>query len=211
MPRASTMRGLDLKGPSWPSIVPLFPNPFLKANFSVMRLVPLPGSRKREKRAYSNWPMGGPLLLDEISELPFNLQSRLLRVIEEREVQPIGDDRVIPVEVRIIATTNRDLSTEVDEKRFRGDLFYRLNVLQFNVPPLGKGGKDAYLLFKTFHPQAKPEMSQTGMSSTRRSRGILGEHPWPGNVREVRNLVERLAHLTENFTQNLVDSARMDP
>ncbi|MGQ9645478.1 MAG: sigma 54-interacting transcriptional regulator [Thermodesulfobacteriota bacterium] len=165
------------------------------------------GARREGKKGLFELAHGGTLLLDEISELPFNLQSRLLRVIEEREVQPIGDDRVIPIEVRLIATTNRDLSKEVDEKRFRGDLFFRLNVLQLNVPPLRERGKDAYSLFRHFILRLNPKCPKRYVFN-KEVEGILCDYRWPGNVRELRNLVERLAHLTENFTQHLEDVPR---
>jgi transcriptional regulator with PAS, ATPase and Fis domain len=126
----------------------------------------------------------------------------LLRVIEEKEVQPIGDDRVIPVEVRLIATTNKDLAREVKEKRFRGDLFYRLNVLQLNVPPLRERGRDAYVLFKHFILRVKPKCEKKYLFSKEVER-LFVEHLWPGNVRELRNLVERLETLTDHFEENL--------
>lgn len=178
------------------------PEPLLESELFGYAPGAFTGARKEGKKGLFELAHGGTLLLDEISELPFNLQSRLLRVIEEREVQPLGDDRVIPVEVRIIATTNRDLSAEVDEKRFRGDLFYRLNVLQLNVPPLRERGKDAYSLFRHFILRLNPKCPKRHVFK-KEVEGILGEHSWPGNVRELRNLVERLAHLTENFTKNL--------
>lgn len=180
------------------------PEPLLESELFGYAPGAFTGARKEGKKGLFELAHGGTLLLDEISELPFNLQSRLLRVIEEREVQPIGDDRVIPVQVRIIATTNRDLSTEVDEKRFRGDLFYRLNVLQLNVPPLRERGKDAYSLFRHFILRLNPKFPKRRVFN-KEVEGILCEYSWPGNVREVRNLVERLAHLTEIFAQNLKD------
>jgi len=178
------------------------PEPLLESELFGYAPGAFTGARKEGKKGLFELAHGGTLLLDEISELPLNLQSRLLRVIEEREVQPIGDDRVIPVEVRIIATTNRDLSAEVDEKRFRGDLFYRLNVLQLNVPPLRERQKDAYFLFRHFILRLNPKCPKRHVFN-KDVEGILGEHSWPGNVRELRNLAERLAHLTENFTKNL--------
>ena len=180
------------------------PEPLLESELFGYAPGAFTGARREGKKGLFELAHGGTLLLDEISELPFNLQSRLLRVIEEKEVQPIGDNRVIPVEVCIIATTNRDLSAEVDEKRFRGDLFYRLNVLQLNVPPLRERGKDAYSLFRHFILRLNPKCPKRHVFK-KEVEGIFGEHPWPGNVRELRNLVERLAHLTETFSKNLED------
>jgi transcriptional regulator with PAS, ATPase and Fis domain len=164
------------------------------------------GARKKGKKGFFELAHGGTLLLDEIGELPLNLQSRLLRVIEEREVQPIGDDRVIPIDVRIIASTNKDLAREVKKKRFRGDLFFRLNVLQLNVPPLRERGRDAFLLFRHFVLQRNPNPKRRYLFS-REVETLLSEYQWPGNVREVKNLVERLAILTDNFSHSLQDVA----
>jgi len=130
--------------------------------------------------------------------LPLNLQSRLLRVIEEREVLPIGDDRVIPVDVRIIAVTNRDLAGEVRARRFREDLFYRLAVLELKIPPLRERGGDAWELFRHFVRKANPEAGPAPLFQDD-VRMLLCGYPWPGNVRELRNLVERLSMLTGGF------------
>jgi transcriptional regulator with PAS, ATPase and Fis domain len=180
------------------------PGPLLESELFGYASGAFTGARKEGKKGLFELAHGGTLLLDEISELPFNLQSRLLRVIEEKEVQPIGDDRVIPIEVRIIATTNKDLAGEVKEKGFRGDLFYRLNVLQLNVPPLRERGKDAYVLFKYFILRINAKCPQRYLFSKEVER-LLYEYQWPGNVRELRNLVERVATLTDNFNRNLED------
>ncbi|UCE75157.1 MAG: sigma 54-interacting transcriptional regulator [Methanomassiliicoccales archaeon] len=160
------------------------------------------GAKKKGKKGFFELAHAGTILLDEIGELPLNLQSRLLRVIEEREVQPIGDDRVIPIDVRIIASTNKDLEKEVKEKRFRGDLFYRLNVLQLIVPPLRERGRDAFVLFRHFALQINSKARKRHLFSEE-VEALLIEYQWPGNVRELRNLVERLAILTGNFSHSL--------
>jgi transcriptional regulator with PAS, ATPase and Fis domain len=183
------------------------PEPLLESELFGYAPGAFTGARKEGKKGLFELAHGGTLLLDEISELPFNLQSRLLRVIEEREVQPIGDDRVIPVDVRIIATTNRALANEVKEKRFRRDLFYRLNVLQLNVPSLRERGKDAYVLFRYFILRINPKCQKRFLFNKEVER-LLCEYPWPGNIRELRNLVERLANLTDNFNCNLKNIPR---
>lgn len=180
------------------------PEPLLESELFGYAPGAFTGARREGKKGLFELAHGGTLLLDEISELPLNLQSRLLRVIEEKEVQPIGDDRVIPVDVRIIATTNKDLSKEVEEKRFRGDLFYRLNVLQLSLPPLRERGRDPFVLFKNFVQKINPKCSKRAIFK-REIENLLCSHSWPGNVRELKNLVERLAHLTENFTKDLMD------
>ena len=180
------------------------PEPLLESELFGYAEGAFTGARRRGKKGFFELAHGGTLLLDEIGELPINLQSRLLRVIEEREVQPLGDDRVIPVDVRIIASTNKDLATEVEKKRFRGDLFYRLNVLELKVPPLRERGKDAYVLFRHFIFQLNPSVLSKYLF-TKEAERLLNEYNWPGNVRELRNLVERLAILTDNFSRSLAE------
>ena len=124
----------------------------------------------------------GTLFLDEIGDMPVGLQSRLLRVIQEKQIMRIGSDRVINIDVRIIAATNRDLRQEMKRGQFRSDLYYRLSVLPVSVPPLRERKEDILLLFSSFlsAPCDVPE----------RVRRILLAHDWPGNVRELRNATE---------------------
>lgn len=162
------------------------------------------GAKKQRKKGFFELAHGGTLLLDEIAELPINLQSRLLRVIEQREVLPLGDDRVIPVDVHIIASTNKNLAVELKERRFRDDLFYRLNVLQLQVPPLRERGKDPMRLFAHFVHTMNPGCDARHFFTPAVEK-ILCNYPWPGNVRELRNLVERLSTITERFVSPLDD------
>jgi len=156
------------------------------------------GAKKQRKKGFFELAHGGSLFLDEIGELPLNLQSRLLRVIEERQIQPIGDDRVIPIDIRIIAATNKDLFKEVREKRFRPDLYYRLNTLQLTIPPLRERGADALVLFKHFVEKTNPDFPKNQIIN-QKIKNLFAEYDWQGNVRELRNLVERISILTNNF------------
>lgn len=134
---------------------------------------------------------GGTLLLDEISEIPLTLQAKLLRVLEEQEIQPIGSDCVQKVDVRIVATSNRDLKKEVAEGRFRADLYHRLNVLEIGIPPLRERVTDIPLLVLNFIEMFRDE-SKTGIERiTREAMGTLCRYSWPGNVRELRNVIHR--------------------
>jgi PAS domain S-box-containing protein len=180
------------------------PEPLLESELFGYAPGAFTGARKEGKKGLFELAHEGTLLLDEISELPINLQSRLLRVIEERKVLPIGDDRAIPVDVRIIATANKDLAREVKEKRFRGDLFYRLDVLHLDVPPLRKRGKDFMELFKRFVLKVNPECPKKHLFN-RQVENLLARHTWAGNVRELKNLVERLSILTDHFTASLTN------
>ncbi|WP_394850951.1 sigma-54 dependent transcriptional regulator [Pendulispora brunnea] len=138
---------------------------------------------------------GGTLFLDEIGEMPMGMQAKLLRALQERTVRPVGGDVEVPFDARIVAATNRDLETEVEEKRFREDLFYRINVVRINVPPLRSRGSDVLLLAQHFIERysAQGRSKVKGMSSGAADK--LLSYPWPGNVRELQNCVERAVAL----------------
>lgn len=132
---------------------------------------------------------GGTLFLDEIGELPLALQAKLLREIEDKEIRPLGATKGDKVDVRIMAATNSDLRRAVDEGRFRGDLFYRLNVVEIRLPPLRERPDDLALLIQHF-VEHSPHSSRAVRFSAEALR-ILLNHSWPGNVRELKNTVER--------------------
>jgi two-component system response regulator HydG len=139
---------------------------------------------------------GGTLMLDEIGEMAHGLQAKLLRVLQERAVRPVGGDKEIPFDTRIIAATNRDLDTEVAERRFREDLFYRINVVRIHVPPLRTRGSDVLTLAQHFIERfsATHRTNVKGLSSQAAAR--LMAYSWPGNVRELQNCIERAVALT---------------
>jgi len=133
---------------------------------------------------------GGTLLLDEISEMDLGLQAKLLRVIQEKEVERLGGSKTIALDVRIIATSNRNLKTEVSEKRFREDLFYRLNVFPITIPPLRHRSDDIVPLARKIINQYSRAAGQTiQLSDT--ACNVLQQHDWPGNVRELDNVMQR--------------------
>ena len=138
---------------------------------------------------------GGDILLDEIGELPLALQAKLLRVLQEQEIMPLGGVGSKKIDVRVIASTSKDLSKEVKEGRFREDLFYRINVMVIHLPPLRERRGDIPLLvcyfIDVFNQKLKKKIE--GLSSE--AMPILMEYPWPGNVRELENIVERAALL----------------
>ncbi|MBO8171918.1 MAG: sigma 54-interacting transcriptional regulator [Bacillaceae bacterium] len=149
------------------------------------------GADPAGKKGYFQQADKGILFLDEISELPLNLQVKLLRVLQEREVIPVGGTRVIPVDVQIIAATNRDLDRLVEEGRFREDLFYRLNVIPIPVPPLRDRVEDIALLTYHFLQQFNRKYDRN-VQISQDALDILEVYPWPGNVRELQNVIERL-------------------
>lgn len=130
---------------------------------------------------------GGSLLLDEISEMDLGLQAKLLRVLQEREVERIGGRKKIRLDVRILATTNRDIRREVNEGRFREDLYYRLNVFPLTVPPLRQRPKDILPLARNFMKRATDQR----VALSHEAEALLHNHSWPGNVRELDNVMQR--------------------
>jgi DNA-binding NtrC family response regulator len=138
---------------------------------------------------------GGTLFLDEIGEMPPGMQAKLLRALQERVVRPVGGHGEQPFDTRIVAATNRDLETEVDEKRFREDLFYRINVVRIDVPPLRARGTDVLALAQHFIERfsATAQRGIVGITSAAAER--LTTYSWPGNVRELQNCMERAVAL----------------
>lgn len=134
---------------------------------------------------------GGTLVLDEVGEIPIELQSKLLRVLQEGAYERIGEERTREVDVRLIAATNRDLKTEVEAGRFRQDLFYRLNVFPIEVPPLRRRKEDIPLLAQEFFRRAARRFNRPTIELTQGNLVALQAYDWPGNVRELINVIER--------------------
>ncbi len=134
---------------------------------------------------------GGTLFLDEIGEMPLPMQAKLLRVLEERTVRPVGSERETPVEVRVIAATNKRLDKEVESGGFREDLFYRLNVLTITMPPLRERAEDIPELAYFFSERMAAELSVPAVAFDQDELHQLQTYAWPGNVRELKNLIER--------------------
>ena len=134
---------------------------------------------------------GGTLLLDEIGELPLALQAKLLRALQEGEIQRVGADRVLHVDVRIVAATNRDLDTEVATGRMRADLYHRLAVYPLHVPPLRERGGDVVLLAGHFCDRTRARLGLGPVRLDAAARARLAEYSWPGNVRELENVISR--------------------
>ena len=133
----------------------------------------------------------GTLLLDEISEMPLNLQAKLLRVLQEREFERVGSAQTLSVDVRVIATSNRNLREFIARERFREDLFYRLNVIPIHIPPLRERSEDIPLLVEHFVEKASRENNKIIQGVDQRAMKLMVGYPWPGNVRELENMIER--------------------
>lgn len=152
------------------------------------------GARKGGKPGLFELAHGGTIFLDEIGEISPKLQSRLLRVLEEREVMRIGGDRIISVNIRILAATNKKLWELVERGEFREDLFYRINVFELHLPPLRERGEDAVLIGKRFLSKLRPDLSEKERAKLL-SHTLFRSYRWPGNIRELKNVIERIAVL----------------
>jgi len=145
----------------------------------------------KDKEGLFRAAAAGTLFLDEISTIPVNLQVKLLRVLEEQEIMPVGSTKTLPVKARILAATNRDLQREVQENRFREDLYFRLNVIELRIPPLRERRDDIMLLAAWFIERMNKELNKKVKAVTPAAQEYLLNHDWPGNVRELENVIER--------------------
>ena len=146
---------------------------------------------RRSRDGLLLYAQGGTLFLDEVAELPLPLQATLLRALEERRIRPVGSEQEIPVDVRIVAATNRPLADEVAAGRFRADLYYRLQVVEINLPPLRAHKEDMAELVEHFSATLAPRLGVAPIEVTADELAYLCQYDWPGNVRELRNLIER--------------------
>ena len=139
---------------------------------------------------------GGTIFLDEVGEIPLDLQSKLLRVLQESEYERVGDDRTHSVDVRVIAATNRDLEQAVADGSFREDLFYRLSVFPIEVPPLRARGDDVIQIASHFLERTCQEFGHRPLALSKQQAALLRRYDWPGNVRELKNVIERAVILS---------------
>ena len=168
---------------------------------------------------------GGTLFLDEIGELPITMQPKLLRALEERKIRPVGSDREIEIDIRVVAATNRDLEEQIDLGRFREDLYYRVNVIHVALPPLRSRGRDTLSLAQHFLDRFAAQSDRDVRGFTAPAAERLMAYSWPGNVRELRNCMERSVALAQaneigvedlparvrNFSASHVVVAGLDP
>lgn len=154
----------------------------------------------RDKKGLFEEAHEGTILLDEIGELPTHLQVKLLRVLQENEVRPVGDNRIVPIDVRVLAATLRDLEADVLAGRFRDDLFYRLNVISLRIPPLRERKEDIPLLVNHFLKKNQDRFGLAVYGIDKDAMALLMDFDWPGNVRELENCIERAMILTESDT-----------
>ena len=148
---------------------------------------------------------GGTIFLDEIGEMDPTLQVKILRVLQEKEIERVGGSGVKKVDVRIVAATNRNLESEVAAGRFREDLYYRLNVIPLHLPPLRERGEDIMLLVDHFLKEFSKKRNKASLRVSSEARKALTAYAWPGNIRELENFMERVSILCEGSVVELVD------
>jgi len=149
---------------------------------------------------------GGTIFLDEIADMSLNTQAKVLRTLQEQEVQRVGGTRTVKVDVRVIAASNKVLEREIEEGRFREDLYYRLNVIPFNVPPLRERREDIPMLVRYFMEEFSVEYGKRPKEMSEGAMKLFSGYPWPGNVREMRNIIERLVIMApgDTVTEDMV-------
>jgi two-component system nitrogen regulation response regulator GlnG len=141
---------------------------------------------------------GGTLFLDEIGDMPLELQAKLLRVLQEKEITRTGGSQTMQIDVRIVAATNQNIAELVEEKKFREDLYYRLNVVPISLPALSQRKDDIPALVEFFLQRAQEELGVTPIECSKEALSLLKRHNWPGNVRELENVIKRATLLSPN-------------
>ncbi len=165
----------------------------------------------RQKRGRFELAAGGTLFLDEITELSLSVQAKLLRVLQEREFERLGGTATLKADVRLVAATNRDPERAVGAGQFRGDLYYRLNVFSVHLPPLRERGEDVLLLAEHLVRELRVRLGKGEAGLSREAREVLLGHPWPGNIRELQNALERALIMTDGRLISAADLGLIPP
>jgi transcriptional regulator with PAS, ATPase and Fis domain len=187
------------------------PETLLEAEFFGVAPGAYTGADRKGREGKFKLADGGTLFLDEVGDMPLPLQAKLLRALQEQEIEPLGSNRVIKVDARVLAATSRDLKTLVAEGRFREDLFYRLNVLPIRLPALRERRADLEALAEHLLESIAARTGMPQRELTPSAIGALGAHDWPGNIRELRNVLEQAAMLTDSARLTAEDFASILP
>jgi len=163
---------------------------------------------KSDKKGLISEAHGGTLFLDEITEMPPALQAKLLRVIEEKEIRPLGDTNSYPLDVRMISSSNRDIKSLIQQHRFREDLYYRLRVIDIELPPLRQRKEDVPLLIQFFIARFNLELKKEVSGVSEEALKFLLNYSWPGNVRELENVIQRAITLSQH---KLISAEELPP
>ncbi len=179
----------------WKSIVRRYRKNLLKANYSAMKKELLP-ERQKKSAANSICAHEGTIFLDEVADMSLKAQAKILRILQEKKFERVGGNKLIDMDVRVLAATNKDLEEEMKAGRFRQDLYYRLHVIPLRVPPLRERKEDIKPLAERFLLDFTVKEGQEPKTLTDDALALLMKHDWPGNVRELKNIIERLIILT---------------
>jgi transcriptional regulator with PAS, ATPase and Fis domain len=190
--------------------VAAIPENLLEAEFFGVAPGAYTGAERKPRPGKFELADGGTLFLDEIGDMPLALQSKLLRVLQDQEFEPLGSNRVIRVDVRILAATSRDLAAMAADGRFRKDLFYRLNVLTIPLPPLRERLDDLPMLCEHLLEKTGSKTGSPGRELSPGAMELLRRHAWPGNVRELQNVLERAMMNTDAHTLQVADFKELE-
>lgn len=188
------------------------PDALLESEFYGYEKGAFTGANRTGKQGLFELATGGSIFLDEIGELPIHLQAKLLRAIQEKQIRRIGGSKEIPIDVRIISATHKNLFNMVKEKTFREDLYYRLNVIPVNIPPLRERREDISILAKYFTKLLGKGAGKPNLKISKEALKMLKEYSWPGNVRELQNVIERAVIFAEESidVEQLMISKKLD-
>jgi len=187
------------------------PETLLEAEFFGVAPGAYTGADRKGREGKFKLADGGTLFLDEVGDMPPALQAKLLRALQEQEIEPLGSNKVIKVDVRVLAATSRDLKAMVADGRFREDLYYRLNVLPVRVPPLRERLADLEALAESLLESIAQRTGMPQRELAPSALAVLAAHTWPGNIRELRNVLEQAAMLTDSGRLGAEDFARVLP
>ncbi len=187
------------------------PETLLEAEFFGTAPGAYTGADRRGREGKFKLADGGTLFLDEIGDMPMALQAKLLRALQEREIEPLGANRLVPVDVRVIAATHADLAQRVKDGRFRADLYYRLNVIAIELPPLRDHAQDLPALAAVLLAHVSARLGARPRRLAPSAVAALAAYDWPGNVRELRNLLERAVMISDRTELTADDFAAMLP
>jgi transcriptional regulator with PAS, ATPase and Fis domain len=183
------------------------PETLLEAEFFGVAAGAYTGADRKGRDGKFKIADGGTLFLDEVGDMPLQVQAKLLRVLQEQEIEPLGSNNIIKVDVRVIAATSHDLKQLVAEGKFRSDLYYRLNVLPIVLPPLRERVADLDALCEHLLEQIATRTGMPQRELTPSARAVLAAYDWPGNVRELRNALEQAGMLTDSISLTAKDFA----
>lgn len=164
-----------------------------------------------DRKGYFETYDGGTIFLDEIGEMPLDTQTYLLRILENGEFIKVGSNKVQKTDVRIVAATNVELQERIRKGKFREDLYFRLNTITINVPPLRERGRDIYMLFRRFAVDFAEKYRSAPVQLTEKARRILENYNWPGNIRELKNMAEKVSVLSESREISAEDLVKIAP